>query len=117
MRLLLDQNISFKAVKKLREYFPQIQSVKENKLENADDLKIWQYARDNQFTVVTFDEDFYNIQSLKEFPPKIIWFKTGNLDKNQFVDFLITKKDIIKAFIENEEYIAEGCLEFFLIKK
>ncbi|MCW3126258.1 MAG: hypothetical protein JWO03_1916 [Bacteroidetes bacterium] len=116
MKFLLDQNISYRVIKRLREHFPDVQSVKENNLENADDLKIWEYARDNQFTLVTFDEDFNNIQLIKGFPPKIIWFKTGNLDKTQFSDFFISNKDFIKTFVTDEIYAGQGCLEFFLIK-
>jgi predicted nuclease of predicted toxin-antitoxin system len=117
MKLLLDQNISFRIIKKVRGHFLDVQSVKENNLENTDDFKIWEYARQNGFTIITFDEDFFNIQLLKGFPPKIIWFKTGNLDKNQFTEFLIAQKEIICSFIEDDIYKDEGCLELFLIKK
>jgi predicted nuclease of predicted toxin-antitoxin system len=116
MKLLLDQNISFRVVKRLREHFSDVQSVRENKLEDADDIKIWEHALRNDFTIVTFDEDFFNIQLLKGFPPKIIWFKTGNLGKNQFADFLIAQKDVICSFVESDIYKDEGCLELFLIK-
>ena len=117
MKLLLDQNISFRLTKTLHEYFSDIQSVKENDLQNADDRRIWEYARQQGFTIITFDEDFYNIQLLKGFPPKIIWFKTGNLRRKQLEEFLIAKKEVIAAFIEGEEYKTEGCLEFYLIGK
>jgi len=117
MKLLLDQNISFRVIKKLKEHFANVQSVKENNLENAEDIKIWEYARQKGFTIITFDEDFYNIQLLKGFPPKIIWFKTGNLNKGQFAQFLIAQKDTIHAFAEEEMYKDEGCLELFLIRK
>ena len=116
MKLLLDQNISFRVIKKLRETYPDVQSVRENGLEDADDIVIWEYARQNGFTIVTFDEDFYNIQLLKGFPPKVIWFKTGNLDKNQFTQFIIAKKELITAFISDPSYTSDGCLELFLLK-
>jgi predicted nuclease of predicted toxin-antitoxin system len=117
MKLLFDQNISYRVIKKLKDHFEDIQSLKENSLEDAADIAIWQYARQDGFTLVTFDEDFYNIQLLKGFPPKIIWFKTGNLDKGQFIDFLISQKDSITAFVEGDEYKVEGCLELFLIRR
>jgi predicted nuclease of predicted toxin-antitoxin system len=116
MRLLLDQNISFRVIKKLKEVFTDVQSVRENGLENSEDIQIWEYARQNGFTIITFDEDFYNIQLLKGFPPKIIWFKTGNLNKNQFTEFMIAKKELINAFIEDTAYTNEGCLELFLLR-
>jgi predicted nuclease of predicted toxin-antitoxin system len=115
MKLLIDQNISYRLIKKFKEYFEDIQSVKQNNLEDAADITIWQYALQHGFTLVTFDEDFYNIQLLKGVPPKIIWFKTGNLDKGPFTDFLILQKESITAFVKSDEHTHEGCLELFLM--
>ena len=70
-------------------------------------LKIWEFAGSNGFTIVTFDEDFYNIQLLKGFPPKIIWFKTGNLSKKQFTSYLIAQKQMVEAFVNDAEAYAE----------
>jgi predicted nuclease of predicted toxin-antitoxin system len=117
MKFLLDQNISFRVVQKLKEHFPEVQSVKDNNLINASDLQIWEFAQSKGYTIITFDEDFYNIQLLKGFPPKIIWFKIGNLTKQQFVDFLIAQKQMVNAFIQDEHYKNDGCLELFLIRK
>jgi predicted nuclease of predicted toxin-antitoxin system len=117
MKLLLDQNISYRVIKQLRPYFEEIHYVAEFGLTDALDFKIWEFAKLNGFTVVTFDEDFYNIQLIKGFPPKIIWFKTGNISKQQFIDFLIAQRDMIHSFITSENYQREGCLELFLIRK
>lgn len=79
MRLLFDQNISFRVVKRLKATFPNVMSVRECGLLKADDYQIWEYARQNDYTVVSFDKDIPDIGSVKGFPPKIIWLRTGNL--------------------------------------
>lgn len=79
MRLLFDQNISFRIVNKLKDYFPDCKHVSDVWLKNCDDPDIWIYAHDHNFVIVTFDSDFYDISLLNGFPPKIIWIRTGNL--------------------------------------
>lgn len=45
MKLLLDENLSFRLVRALQPYFPESKHVKELGLSGADDLTIWEYAR------------------------------------------------------------------------
>ncbi|MBK8983071.1 MAG: DUF5615 family PIN-like protein [Ignavibacteria bacterium] len=45
-------------------YFKDIKPLPKN------DIEIWNHAKENDFVIVTFDEDFYEWMLLKEFPPK-----------------------------------------------
>ena len=54
MKLLFDQNISFRIVKNLSKEVEDISHVVYEKLHNATDLEIWEYARKNEFAIVTF---------------------------------------------------------------
>tara|TARA_B100001115_G_C15845542_1_gene425775 strand:- start:3627 stop:3836 length:210 start_codon:yes stop_codon:yes gene_type:complete len=58
--LLFDQNISRKILKLLEERFPNSAHVTELGLANATDREIWEFAKYHQFTIVSFDVDFYN---------------------------------------------------------
>ena len=58
MKLLFDQNISFRIIKQLERVFPGSKQVKELGLENTSDIEIWEYAKINNFVIVTFDADF-----------------------------------------------------------
>ncbi len=111
MKLLLDQNISYRIIPKIIEYFPESQQVSNLNLVNARDSQIWEYAKSNYFTIVTFDADFYNISQIKGFPPKIIWFRTGNLTSKSISNLLIKHKAIINDFINHEDYEDIACLE------
>lgn len=78
MKLLIDENISFRIVKQLNELFPESAHVTDFKPPLKDDLSIFQHAKENDFIIVTFDEDFIELQALKGFPPKIVWLRMGN---------------------------------------
>lgn len=81
MKLLFDQNISFRIVKKLEDVFPEAKQVAQLNLYNSSDIEIWNFAKENDFAIVTFDSDFIDISTLKGHPPKIVWLRYGNIPK------------------------------------
>jgi predicted nuclease of predicted toxin-antitoxin system len=107
MRLLLDQNISFRVARQLKSTFPEVVGVRECGLDNADDYQIWEYALTNNYTVVTFDKDIPAIGSVKGYPPKIIWLRTGNSSNSAVVSLFIDHANEFGAFIANDK---KGCL-------
>lgn len=50
----------------------------------AKDKVIWEYARENNLTIITKDSDFSNRILFKEPPPKVIHIKIGNVSMNEF---------------------------------
>ena len=110
MKLLFDQNISFRILKKLPESFRDCVQLNQVGLQNCIDSDIWQYAHDNNYVIVTFDSDFYDISLLNSSPPKIIWLKTGNLITQEIADLLIANENSIKEFISNHEMADTACL-------
>ncbi|MBC3788130.1 DUF5615 family PIN-like protein [Spirosoma utsteinense] len=107
MRLLFDQNISFRVVKQLKATFSEVTGVRECGLLNADDYQIWEYARQNNYSVVSFDKDIPDIGSVKGFPPKIIWLRTGNMSNQSILSLFLDHFEEFDAFIADEK---KGCL-------
>ncbi|MCD4773780.1 MAG: DUF5615 family PIN-like protein [Bacteroidales bacterium] len=107
MKLLFDQNISFRLVKRIIDLFPKSKQVRELGLENSTDLEIFEYAKRNGYAIVTFDSDFCDLNIIKNSPPKIIWIRTGNTTTKNLENLLRNKHDLIKLFLI-EDY---GCLE------
>ena len=65
MKLLLDANISWRLVKKLAGVFPNVLHVNDSGLPiPAKDEEIWNWALQNDFVIVTNDEDFLNFTLL-----------------------------------------------------
>lgn len=62
MKILIDQNISFRIINRIEGAFPNVLHVKSLGLMDTDDSKIFIYARRNNFdAILTIDEDFHNI--------------------------------------------------------
>lgn len=102
-KLLFDQNLSYKIVKQIIHLFPNSNHVRVLKLDKADDLTIWKYARDNNFHIVSKDMDFNHMNTLYGFPPKIIWINKGNTKTQSVVKLLKNKNEIIYEFLGDKK--------------
>lgn len=69
MKLLFDQHLSPKLVKKLADIFPDSEHVSNLALDKVDDDVIWEYAKSRGFCIVTKDSDYDWHATLKGFPP------------------------------------------------
>lgn len=78
MKLLFDQNLSFRLVNALADLFPGSAQVRMLGLDRATDREIWTYAGKYGFVLVTKDSDFHEYCQLYGPPPKIVWLKLGN---------------------------------------
>jgi predicted nuclease of predicted toxin-antitoxin system len=110
MRLIADENISWR----LKKLIPQWEILPSNEIkptQRLTDLMIWQFAKANRYTILTFDEDFSELQNMYSYPPKIIWLRTGNVSTNEIAILLIKLKDDIYDFLANDEL---GIYEIYL---
>ena len=87
MKLLFDQNLSFKLCDRLADLFPDSNQVRHAGLDMADDRAVWEFARNNGFTIVSQDSDFADMAALYGPPPKVIWLRCGN-QTTEFVEHL-----------------------------
>src|SRR5262249_8585396 len=110
MKLLFDQNLSFRLVGKLANEFPNSCHVRLLGMEEADDRVIWQYAWDYDLIIVTQHEDFDVLAQVHGFPTKIIWLRCENTSTANILHLLLTNHDLIKDFNENDQL---ACLEIW----
>ena len=78
MKLLFDQNLSFKLCRQLADCFPESNQVRLLGLDRADDVAVWQYAAESGFALMTLVVDFAEMAALRGPPPKVIWLRCGN---------------------------------------
>jgi predicted nuclease of predicted toxin-antitoxin system len=109
MKILLDQNISFKLVPKLKELFNDVFHVNDFNLIDSKDLEIWNYARNGNFSIISFDSDFYDFSLLYGYPLKIIWLRTFNQSTKNIEVLLAKFKEQIKEFLDDND--DNSCLE------
>jgi len=110
MKLLLDENISYRALKYIDSHFPGSVHVSNIKKGRITDREIWDYAKRNDFVITTYDEDFYEWQQLRDFPPFIIWLRFGNASTRYIAGKLIHHKNDILKMVSDE---TKGVLEIY----
>ena len=94
-RLLFDQNLSPRLTVRLADVFPGARHVSQIGLGRADDRIVWEYARENEYIIVTKDADFYELGLLHGFPPKVVWVRRGNCSTKQIEALLRENLDQI----------------------
>ena len=108
MKILLDANISWKLLNKLKPIFQECAHVDFIGLDvPAKDTDIWNYALNNGYIIITKDNDFVDLLDLKGFPPKVVLLKTGNNSSQALAELLVK----VKSMIEDLEKNNYGLLE------
>jgi predicted nuclease of predicted toxin-antitoxin system len=110
VNLLFDQNLSHRLCRMLADAFPNAQQVKLAKLERASDDEIWEFARRENFVIVTLDADFADLAALRGSPPKIVWLRCGNQPTTVVERLLRDHAALIASFVENAD---AACLELY----
>ncbi|HMP74939.1 MAG TPA: DUF5615 family PIN-like protein [Kiritimatiellia bacterium] len=101
MKLLFDQNLSFKLVAALSPAFPESKHLKDFSLTREQDEFIWSFAAENGFTIVSKDSDFVHLSMLRGHPPKVVHVPLGNCSTEQLVARLLSNVRNIEDFIRS----------------
>jgi predicted nuclease of predicted toxin-antitoxin system len=108
VKFLFDENLSQRLVKGLADVYPGSLHVRDCDLRGASDVKIWQYAQENGFAILSKDSDFAQRSTLLGSPPKVIWLRIGNCTTTR-ADFILRNAALrIRTFLSSEE----DCLVF-----
>lgn len=99
MKFLLDAHLSWRLVKKLQTQFFGTIHVNQTGLEiPADDKDIWEFAKRNDFVILTFDEDFLNLSLRYGQPPKVVMLRSFDQTSDTVMRLLNTYRTDIEAF-------------------
>ena len=110
MKLLLDENLSRRIIPELQLIYPESSQVALLNLNSASDREIWEYAKKEEFAIVTQDADFHELSLLTEGPPLVIWLRCGNQPKNTLLDKLLTHQDQIEESSQDKDI---WCIEIY----
>ncbi len=72
MKLLLDENLSPRLVERLASLFPFLTHVRDVGLKQGSDSVIWEWAKENDHSIVTTDADFVALSVSRGWPPKVL---------------------------------------------
>ncbi|MBW4605382.1 MAG: DUF5615 family PIN-like protein [Calothrix sp. FI2-JRJ7] len=110
MKLLFDHNLSPTLVSRLQDLYPDSNHLYSLGLDRVPDTEVWEYARQEDFLIVTKDADFSDLCLLRGFRPKIIWIRRGNCKTVDIEAMLRSHYDDINK-LNNEETV--GVLTLF----
>ena len=110
MRLLFDQNLSFKLCARLADLFPGSGQARLLGLDRADDRTLWDHAAAHGFTLVTQDADFAEMAALYGPPPKVVWMRGGNRPMAVVEETLRRNHEVLQDFAREDE---AACLELY----
>ncbi len=110
MKALIDQNLSFRLVDILLPSFPGSCHVRDVGLAGVDDRRIWHFAKDEGFSIVTKDNDFLARTLVGGHPPQGIQVCLGNGSTRRIAEVLQSRAD------EIERFAAENAESVFLLR-
>ena len=108
MKLLLDENLSRRLVPFLQHDYPGSTQVALVGLETATDQTLWEYAKANEFVIVTRDADFEELSLVWGQPPQVIWLKTRNQSRSITLNVLLENRALIEQALLAER---QACVE------
>jgi predicted nuclease of predicted toxin-antitoxin system len=108
LKLLFDQNLSRKLVTRLADIFPNASHVQFHQLAEKTDTAIWEFAKLNDFCIVTQDADFAERSRLYGSPPKVVWLRCGNAPTHQVESIIRAGEEAIQQLQESSNL---HCLE------
>jgi predicted nuclease of predicted toxin-antitoxin system len=105
MKLLFDENLSFKLARLLAAKFPGSQHVRDVGLKGRADGDIWNFAKANSFVIVSKDKDFYQRALFYGAPPKFVWLCIGNCVRQDLLALIERHEQDILAFESSSESV------------
>jgi len=103
VKLLFDENVSHRLPESLANEFPDSTHVRIAGLRGADDRRIWDYARDQGFAIVSKDTDFRERSYVDGAPPKVVWLDVGNAGTEAIERLLRHERERVERFAASEE--------------
>jgi len=110
MKLLFDENLSFKLRARVQDIFPGSQHVCGLDLEQSHDLDIWNFAKREGYVIVTKDADFNDLSVMRGFPPYVVWLRIGNTRVVQIEAVLRSHQEYLEKLVRDGNV---GMIEIF----
>ena len=104
MKIIVDNNLSNRVASFLDKTFKGSAHVEKFGLdEMTGDAQIWTFAKENNFTILTKDNDFEAMSRLFGCPPKVIQLTCGNKTTMEIISILTKSIHILRSFISDDE--------------
>jgi predicted nuclease of predicted toxin-antitoxin system len=98
VKLLFDENLSYRLVELLSAEFPGSAHVGSSLGRRRGDVEIWERAIVAGYSIVSKDNDFRQRAFILGPPPKVIWLAVGNAGTEEILDLLRAKVEEVNRF-------------------
>ncbi len=102
MKLLFDQNLSRKLPRLLADIYPNSTHVLLVWRGPRPDSGIWDYARANEFIIVTKDTDYRILSNRLGTPPKVILITSGNGPVEEVAALIRSNAALLQLFHDDD---------------
>ena len=103
MKLLFDENLSHKLSDRLSDLFPNSLHVRNVGMKATTDSVVWEYAKENDYIIVSKDVDMHDLSLVLGSPPKVIWIRLGSCSTSQVENLIRQNFETVQVFYESEE--------------
>ena len=97
----------------IADIFPESQQAKRLGLLGIEDPIIWKYAKDHNYSILTYDSDYEDLSFIHGSPPKVFLLKAGNLSNKEIENLLRQNIVEITHFLNQDGYTILGCLNIY----
>jgi predicted nuclease of predicted toxin-antitoxin system len=107
VKFLIDAQLPVALAETLRCMGHEAKAVREVGLRDAEDESIWQFAKAQQLTIITKDEDFAERSIRNLDGPAVIWLRVGNCSNLTLLKWLIPLLPGIMARLDLGDRLVE----------
>ena len=72
-------------------------------MDRSSDEKVWAYAAEEGFTILSKDADFHHMSLVRGFPPKVIFLKVGNCATDRILMLIRRHGQDLEDFHDDED--------------
>lgn len=103
MKLLLDENLSPRLPALLAELYLGSSQLELLGLRGAPDTDVWRFAQQEDYVLVSKDNDFRQMSFQYGAPPKVVWLSVGNAGTGVILRLLTETRAAIERFVADPE--------------
>ena len=107
MRFLVDAQLPPALARFLASLGEEAIHVLDAGLLEADDGEIWTFALENDWVIITKDDDFQFRASVSKQHPRIVWVRVGNCSKRKLLEIFNKHWDSIKQELAAGAFLVE----------
>lgn len=107
MKFLVDQNLPPALARWLTAQGHASQHVTDVQMTDSHDWDIWKYAAQNEYVIISKDEDFSTLVYFDANPVQVVWIQLGNCRKQQLLEVFESVLPEVIERIGNGEVLIE----------